>query len=361
LHFSAIFVGMPVSRVAINEFLQLGTRMPILDVRSPGEYSHAHIPGAKPLPLFSDEERRIIGTAYKQESRERAIKIGLEAFGKKMVPLVEAAEAATKASREVAIHCWRGGMRSGAVAWLLDLYGFRVFTLAGGYKSYRHHAIEVLGRKWELNILGGYTGGNKTGLIHRMIAHGMRVIDLEGIAGHKGSAFGNLEQRPQPSQEMFENLLAHALETLPEGDSPVWLEAESQRLGLVNIPNDFFLRMRASTLYFLDIPFNERLAHIIKEYGSFPKEQLLNAIGRITKKLGGLETKMAVSALVENDVPACFAIILKYYDKLYRRTMKEPSPKGEDPDARSIVHIESATTDAAANLDRIITHAGKSI
>ncbi|HNU15993.1 MAG TPA: rhodanese-like domain-containing protein, partial [Chitinophagaceae bacterium] len=131
---------MGAEKINIEQFLELAKDYPVLDVRSPGEYNHAHIPGACSLPLFSDEERKVVGTTYKQQSREAAIKIGLDYFGPKMRKMVEEVESIiksrepgtmTKDSRLVLVHCWRGGMRSGAVSWLLDMYGFKVFTLTG--------------------------------------------------------------------------------------------------------------------------------------------------------------------------------------------------------------------------------------
>jgi tRNA 2-selenouridine synthase len=161
---------MAIKKLTIEEFLQLAKRHPVLDVRSPGEYAHAHIPGAGSLPLFSDEERAVVGTAYKQQNREKAIKIGLDYFGVKMRPMVEAVEALMVGKKKkgpvdgepveenaVLVHCWRGGMRSAGVAWLLDLYGFKVYTLVGGYKAYRNWVLQQFEKKYAFNILGGYT------------------------------------------------------------------------------------------------------------------------------------------------------------------------------------------------------------
>src|SRR4029077_3168588 len=196
----------------------LAKEYPVLDVRSPGEYQHGHIPGAYSLSLFSDEERKIVGTAYKQESREKAIKLGLAFFGKKMVNMVEEvetlvanhklADTINSKPRHVLVHCWRGGMRSAGVAWLLDLYGFTVYTLVGGYKAYRNWVLKQFDKEYNLHVLGGYTGSGKTQPIQQLARQGEIIIDLEKIANHKGSAFGNLERNPQPSQEMFENELA---------------------------------------------------------------------------------------------------------------------------------------------------------
>jgi tRNA 2-selenouridine synthase len=346
---------MALSRINIVNFLGMSDEVPILDVRSPSEFAHAHIPGAHSMPLFNDDERKEIGTAYKQVSRESAIRIGLKAFGPKLLPLVDEAEkiCASKSTREVRVHCWRGGMRSGAVAWLLDLYGFKVYTLAGGYKSYRQHVLQVLAGDYNIRILGGCTGANKTGLLSEMQKLGQKVIDLEGIAGHMGSAFGNLDLIPQPSQEHFENLFAQQLEKLNtvKPTEPIWVEAESQRIGLINIPQLFFEKMREAPMIFMDIPFEERLEHIIKGYGSYKKEKLINAILRIKKRLGGLDTKIAVNALIEDDIRACFGLLLKYYDKQYLKTVKSP-----EQEHRIVEYIQSSTTDPKTNAKKVLEH-----
>lgn len=316
-----------INKVDIHTFLQLQQEHPVLDVRSPGEYNHAHIPRAENLPLFSDEERKIVGTAYKQQSRETAIKLGLDFFGIKMRAMVEYAEAITQdfpaaanGKKKILIHCWRGGMRSAAIAWLLDLYGFEVYTLNGGYKAFRKWALQQFDKTWPIKVVGGYTGSGKTEFLYTIKEKGATIIDLEDIAKHKGSAFGKVAGTTQPGQEMFENLLAIGLSKCPV-DKYIWVEDESQRIGLVNIPKAFWETMRAAPVYFIDINFENRLEHIVKEYGNISKEVLINAIVRISKRLGGLETKTAVNCLLENDVPGCFAILLKYYDKHYKKAL----------------------------------------
>lgn len=320
---------MAVTRLDIDSFLDAAD-FPVLDVRSPGEYSHAHIPGAFNLPLFTDEERKIIGTAYKQESKEAAIKIGLDAFGPNMRRMVEIVEGICKEkkSRKVLVHCWRGGMRSNAVAWLLDLYGFEVCLLDGGYKMYRQWVIAHWHRPLPYRILGGYTGAGKTGVLQALQKAGEPMLDLEGIAKHKGSAFGGLEREPQPTQEMFENLIAAEIHQLSQQHptKPIWVEDESQRIGNLNIPHELFHHFYAAQMVFLDIAFEARLDHIVAEYSQHSTERILNGIVRIKKRLGGLETKTAVNHLLEGNLKECFRQLLFYYDKHYRKALENRPP-----------------------------------
>ena len=337
---------MATERIYIEQFMELAHHHPVLDVRSPSEFLHAHMPGAYSLPLFSDEERKMVGTNYKQRSREEAIKIGLDYFGPKMRQMVEQAETILQQWKEKApamgknpntkiilVYCWRGGMRSAAVSWLLDLYGFKVYTLTGGYKMFRNYILDTFTLPFHFKILGGYTGSGKTELIKAMEKQGEIVVDLEAIAKHKGSAFGNIGMPPQPGQEMFENLLGMELRdkvgqknngATGSGithspyaiqQTPIWMEDESQRIGLVNLPGKLWATMRSSRIFFLDIPFEQRLQHIVEEYGGLKKESMIDAIGRIKEKLGGLNAKMAIEFLEQDNYSECFNILLKYYDK----------------------------------------------
>ena len=364
---------MAVHRIHIDEFLELGKTHLVLDVRSPGEYRHAHMPGALSLPLFTDEERKQVGTAYKQVSREKAIKIGLDYFGPKMRKMVEEVEAlttdsrlTTHDSRLVLVYCWRGGMRSGAVSWLLDMYGFNVYTLVGGYKKFRNHVLDSFKLPYQFNIIGGYTGSGKTELLKTLKEKGENVIDLEGLAHHKGSAFGAIGMPEQPTQEMFENLLSCELsdvrceqaktELTGEGltsdishhTSRIWLEDESQRIGLINIPGDIWRNMRRSPVFFLDIPFEERLKHIIPEYGVLDPEKLIAAIERISQKLGHLNAKTAILLLKEGKISESFAILLKYYDKYYFRSLHNREQ------AEALIHTVNSTTVSPENANLLI-------
>lgn len=356
--------SMAAERIDITRFLELANEYPVIDVRSPGEYRHACLPGAHSLPLFTDEERKEVGTTYKQVSREAAIKTGLDFFGPKMKRMVEEAESIAGVTtnkdnkRVLLVYCWRGGMRSGAVSWLLDLYGFKVYTLQGGYKRFRNYVLDSFRLPFNFNILGGYTGSGKTELLKILQQQGEKIIDLEGMACHKGSAFGNIGMPDQPAQEMFENLLSRELmrqsglfpgqESIPTRERPIWLEDESQRIGHVNLPNELWKTMRASPVYFLDIPFEERLQHIVEEYGSLDRERILHAIGRIREKLGGLNAQHAARLLEEGNTLESFRILLKYYDKFYLKGLHNRN------DINSLLHTVECKSVSAENALQLI-------
>jgi len=320
---------MAIIKLAVDEFMALAANNIVLDVRSEGEFEYAHIPKAYSLPLFNNDERKVVGTTYKQQSREEAIKIGLQYFGPKMLTMLQNVESICKkrnttytGKETLLVHCWRGGMRSAGVAWLLDLYGFKVYTLVGGYKAYRNWVLQQFNKPYSFQIIGGFTGSGKTKMLHQLQKRGCSIVDIEAIANHKGSTFGAIGLPAQPSQEMFENILANSLLQAKENTknkslSYIFIEDESQRIGSVNIPKPLFEQMRQQKVLFLDIPFEERLKYIVSDYGKHQQSDLVNAIVRIKKKLGGVDAKQAIHFLLEDDVHNCFKILLNYYDKLY--------------------------------------------
>jgi len=324
----------------------------IIDVRSPGEYAHAHIPSAFSLPLFTDEERAAIGTTYKQESRAAAIKLGLPFFGTKMQNMIEQVEGWSTIYEKIngkkptiLVHCWRGGMRSSAVAWLLDLYGFKTEQLNDGYKAYRNWVLAQFEKNYSMKVLGGFTGSGKTEILLQLQKSKLPVVDLEGLANHKGSAFGALGQNEQASQEQFENNLAETLSNTSAAHPYFWIEDESQRIGTNMLPITFFKNMRNSICYFIDIPFDARLQFIVQAYGKFAVTDLIAATLRIQKRLGGLETKTAVNLLVENNIEGAFSILLKYYDKVYLKNIENaaiPKFKTEKIVASEVDSIHNA-------------------
>jgi tRNA 2-selenouridine synthase len=241
-------------------------------------------------------------------------------------------------------------MRSAGVAWMLDLYGFKVYTLVGGYKVYRKWVRDQFEKHYKMTVLGGYTGSAKTGVLQQLKKTGSTVIDLEALANHKGSAFGALGEPEQPTQEMFENLLAQELNSLKNSlTQHAFIEDESQRIGLLKIPDPFWATMRKSPVCFLDIPFEERLNYLTADYGRHEKERLVNAIIRIQKRLGGLETKTAIGFLLDDNYKECFRILLKYYDKWYSKGLQNRN------NLDGLLHkISCDTIDVKSNTEKVL-------
>ncbi len=303
---------MPTT-LPIHEFLSaVGV---LLDVRSPAEYEQGHIPGAINVPLFSNDQRAQVGICYKQQGREQAIELGLELTGPKLAAFVRHAKIIAP-SRIVRMHCWRGGMRSGSMAWLLETAGFSVMTLTGGYKGFRYWARETLAVPKPIITLGGMTGSGKTAILHALAAQGEQVLDLEAIAHHRGSSYGSLGLPPQPTNEQFENQVATTWNTL-DGDRPVWIEAESRRIGRCRVPDELFQPMMAAPVLQIERPQRERIAHLLVEYGEANRDELVAATQRIHKKLGGQHTQQAIASIDQGNLAPAIAIVLNYYDKAY--------------------------------------------
>jgi tRNA 2-selenouridine synthase len=203
---------------------------------------------------------------------------------------------------------------------------------------------------YNFKIIGGYTGSGKTTVIQQLFLNEETVIDLESLANHKGSAFGAIDQPLQPSQEMFENLLAAELFNKNYGDeSSIWLEDESQRIGVLNIPMSLWETIRTKPVYFIDIPFEQRLKYIIEEYGIHEKEDLINAIIRIHKRLGPVETKNAIGYLLQNKVSECFSILLNYYDKHYRKGLFN-----RENITSLLIKVDCNAVDSLTNTEKIL-------
>lgn len=291
----------------------------LYDVRSPLEYTHAHIPGARPLPLFTDEERAIVGTIYKKEGKNKAVIKGLELVSCKFSSFAMEAHAT---SDPIKVYCFRGGMRSQAVAWLFGLVDKKPALLPGGYKAFRRFVQAQMKRSWNFQILGGLTGSGKTAQLHRFLLEGQQVLDLEKIASHRGSAFGSIGQAAQPSNEAFENVIAMELVKM-DPQKPIWLEDESRMIGTCKIPDNLFHLMQSAPHYYLDKPFEERVSHLVSEYGNFPVESLVEATERIARKLGGQRTKETVQLLQNGNIESAFKLLLEYYDSSYIYNMKK--------------------------------------
>ena len=246
--------------------------VPIVDVRSPGEFSRAHLLGAYSLPLFSDEERAAVGTLYAQEGRDAAVELGLEYVGGKMRSLVQEAKKLAGEGGRIGVYCARGGMRSEAVAWLLSIAGLSVYRLEGGYRAY-HQEMMQEPLQYALIVLGGATGCGKTEVLSELAGLGQQVVDLEGLARHRGSVFGGHPDRPQPSGEEFLNLLGEAFLPL-DPKRPVWVEGESEMIGHCALTPGFWQRMQSAPFVEYATPREARVKRIVAEYGVLGKEAL---------------------------------------------------------------------------------------
>lgn len=299
----------------------LAENSPILDVRSPSEFAQAHIPNAISFPLFTDEERSQVGICYKHEGRDAAVELGFAIAGSKFAGFIAQAREIAP-DRRVRLHCWRGGMRSGAVAWVLGMAGFEVTTLKGGYKAFRHWAVCQNERPLRVITLGGMTGTGKTKILAALAAEGEQVLDLEAIANHRGSSYGSLGLPPQPSTEQFENLIAMQWAKF-DRDRPVWIEAESRGIGRCRVPIGIFNQMKQAPILQIVRPRSERLALLVEIYGSADIEELVTATDRIRKHLGGLRTQHAIDLLRQNKLAEAFDIVLDYYDKTYQYDLEK--------------------------------------
>jgi tRNA 2-selenouridine synthase len=287
----------------------------VIDVRSPSEYEKGHIPSAINIPLFSDEERKIIGTIYKKEGKTAAIEKGLSFVNLSNITM----KVKDLNPKQIALYCFRGGMRSFSVGWLLELLGYKVLILEGGYKSFRRWVLWQFEKQYELKVIGGYTGVGKTLIIKKLNA-----IDLEEIACHKGSVFGNLEKK-QPTQEQFENLLS--IELFKFKDKKIFLEDESRFIGKIAIPNAFYNQMQTASIIILKDLVENRIQKCIFEYKNHSKEFLKEGIKKLEKKLGTLATKQVINFVDEDKYIEVCKILFFYYDKRYDFSLSKKDAK----------------------------------
>jgi tRNA 2-selenouridine synthase len=305
--------------VAVQDMLKDWDTWQVIDVRSPGEFLNGHIPGAISIPLFTDEERARVGTLYKQTSPESAFMEGIRIAGVKMPSFVDAAKSyQSLTTKHLLIHCWRGGKRSQAMHWLFNFSGIEASRLEGGYKQYRCALQSFFAEtKFDLRIIGGCTGAGKTEILHALAHRGAQIIDLEQLAHHKGSAFGSIGEKEQPTTEQFENDLFAAFLSL-DLLKPIWLENESKSIGRVNLPETLWTQMRNAVLMTIDVDEEIRLNRALTYYSDVVHTDILKAaFEKIKKRLGGLEFQSALTALDAKDLRTAAAIALKYYDKSY--------------------------------------------
>ncbi len=305
-------------RLSIEDFLERAKESPVVDVRTPAEFEQGHIPGAYNIPLLSDSERVVVGTLYKKEGKEKAFIKALEFSGPNMAEFVIRAKEIAKSHKtnKILVYCWRGGMRSGSMGWLFNSAGMEAHTLEGGYKKFRAHIRNTFLKPIDLVILGGYTGSGKTEIL-KHLAKSEQVIDLEGLAHHKGSAFGFIGQKKQPTSEHFENILGTKWLNL-DYSKRVWLEDESRNIGSVYLPEEIYRKIRLAPVVFVDIPIEIRVERLVNEYTGFEDKHIEFALQKIKKRIGGLNYKLAIQALRENNYREVAKIALTYYDKAYK-------------------------------------------
>lgn len=336
-----------VTSISASELSGLKQRFPLIDVRSPLEFEQGHVPGALNIPLFGNEERAEVGTLYQQAGRDAALLKGLDIVGPKMSGFVKKLSVLCQNKpNELVLYCWRGGMRSNSVAWLLSTAGFQVHLLNGGYKSYRAYIRAQSGIGSPMIVLGGMTGSGKTDVLHHLHRMGEQVIDLENLASNKGSVFGYLGQPLQPTNEQFENNLYEEWRKL-DHSKPVWLEDESRSIGAVSLPGPFFDRMKQFPMVLMNIPVELRVERLVKEYTGFDKSLLTDALSKIAQPLGGKDYTEASAAIGEGKFAPAITLVLIYYDKMYRKALQKFIN-------RQIFEIKTNTGDGFLNAETVL-------
>ncbi len=298
---------------------------PLIDVRSPNEYYKGHMPNSINIPLFDNDERSIIGTIYKKEGRKKAVIEGLKFFEKKMEILLDKLFMSIDCYKNIPnknneffirIYCSRGGMRSQSIAWLLEKFKFNPVTLVGGYKIYRRGVLDSFSKKLNIVVIGGKTGTGKTKLLSLLEKNNYQTIDLEGFACHRGSTFGGLGMKQQPSNEQFENIIAEKLNSFKSSNN-IFVEAESANIGKCKIPHELFNQMKNSRRIEIIRSESNRLDELIETYSVFKKEELQDSVLRIKKRLGPQRTKIALESINNERWDLVCKSVLDYYDKCY--------------------------------------------
>jgi len=331
-----------LERVDIETFTTLRLSLPVIDVRSPKEYAHGHIPAAINLPVFSDDERAVVGTIYKKKGREEAIAKALSITEPKREEMLrQVFDISNDKSNKVLVHCWRGGLRSGKFAEFMYDNGIHVKVLKGGYKVYRNAIHDSLRLPWKLIILGGMTGTGKTEILSELKRKGHQVICLESIARHRGSAFGRLGQGDQPTTEQFQNNLWEDWASF-DIDKPVILEDESQAIGSVRIPDELFAAMRTCPVINLRMIQSLRAERLVAEYGKFDIADLKKSVVNISRRLGHERSEKAVRDLDEGNLLDVAISTLQYYDKAYTFGLSKR-------DRHTVETIEVSSGDVKAN------------
>jgi tRNA 2-selenouridine synthase len=308
---------MSVKSINIEDALKQKSAFQWVDVRSESEFQKAHIPGAINIPLLTNEHRVLIGTCYKQKGREDAVSLGLELIGPKMVELFKQYKEAEVEGKKLLFYCWRGGLRSQISSTIYSWSGQKPSLLFGGYKSFRNHIHSQFSIPLNLKIVSGSTGSGKTEILHILQKNGAQMIDLEGLAFHKGSAFGGLGYPPQPSTEAYENSLGLTIMDLDKS-KPVYVENESRLIGQCFMPQEFWDQMQNAKIIEVRVDKNTRINRLIHEYAHFDIQLLIEKTTILKKKLGGQNATEAISFLENGEFDKWIDKLLVYYDKTYQ-------------------------------------------
>lgn len=329
-----------------SDFYQYSGSMPVVDVRSPGEFAAGHITGAINLPVFDDTQRAVVGTIYAKRGRSEAAVAGLDFVLPKIMEIIGQVRVLSP-HMNLILHCWRGGLRSATIATALDKAGFQVYLLTGGYKAYRTCFRDQVSRLGKTIVLGGYTGSGKTDLLHAIAEMGEKVIDLERHAHHRGSAFGALDGSCQPTNEQFENdLFDDWHELIP--DHVVWLEDESRMIGRVTLPEYLYARIASSPLIRIMVPIDIRIENLVRDYAGANQELLADAIQRVGPKMGGDRKQDALKALYSENFYRVAELMLVYYDKAYEYSLLR---RPEQPKYTLLLEGRDLASDATLLLD----------
>ncbi|MBU1347955.1 MAG: tRNA 2-selenouridine(34) synthase MnmH [Alphaproteobacteria bacterium] len=295
----------------------------IIDVRSPSEFAEDHIPGAINLPVLDDAERAEIGAEYVQRSKFLARRHGAAKVARNIAAHLDGALGDRDGSFQPLVYCWRGGQRSGAMVTVMDQVGWPVTVLDGGYMTWRRRVQTTLygeGR-WSVVLLDGGTGSGKTALLDRLAARGVQMLDLEGLAAHRGSLFGAIRDRPQPSQKLFESRLYQALEAI-DPTRPVVVEAESSRIGARTVPPALWAAMGRASVIELDAPVAARAAWSARVYADIASDPaaMNAALGRLPPHHSRATVAGWKAMGVEGrTLDLAAALIAEHYDPAYRR------------------------------------------
>jgi tRNA 2-selenouridine synthase len=315
--------------ITVEELMQLDNRI-LIDLRSSGEYQQGTIDDAVNLPILDNEERTIVGTVYKQESREKAKITGIRHVSAKLDHLVEEVTRHVKTGKRVILFCSRGGYRSGPFVELLNSLGIEVSQLVGGYKSYRRFVMEYfeqqLPKIHRFIVLHGNTGCGKTAILKELTKIGIPVIDLESLARNSGSVFGFIGHPTEKmTQKQFESILVHQL--MKYHSQPIFVESESIRIGRVNIPKPMHQQMESGRHILINASMAQRVDQLVNDYcDTFPQmhEPLLKAMNDLVKFLGHDHVNRLKENLKDgryHDI--ALDLMTHYYDPLYRHSIQK--------------------------------------